>query len=71
MNEKILAIVARETGHANVTPATSFDQLGIDSLEFIHLLNTISEELRVTFAVSGIETVGDLLKGLDGTEVSD
>jgi len=63
--EKVLSIVSRETGAGKLTAETSIDSLGLDSLEFVSLLQEIEKELGKNpddEKVLGVETIGDLIK---------
>jgi acyl carrier protein len=64
MKALVLQIVCRETGSNDVTPTTSLDELGLDSLEFIDLLVTVSTETGVEIPQANyatINTVNDLI----------
>lgn len=64
----LTAIIARELEKSadSISASTTLEDLGIDSLEFIELLQAIEDEMgRVPdHAIAHIETVGDIVKYL-------
>jgi acyl carrier protein len=62
---ELLELIESETGKA-VTPETRIDELGIDSLEFVCLMQSIEEKFKAIPEVewSKLDTVGDILKAL-------
>lgn len=67
MNDRLIQLIEQETAKSGITLSTTLDDLGIDSLEFIQLLQTIETEGigRVPDSkIAHIETVGDLVKAL-------
>lgn len=72
MKEKIIWIIAREHNipPTDLGPATRFDMLEMDSLDFLCLLQVISEELfegkRLSNSeITKIETVGDAVAAFE------
>jgi acyl carrier protein len=69
MRDKVLAIVAQETGADPETlqDGTEIDSLGMDSLEFIHLMLEIRDQLAdiPDSALPAIVTVGDLVRAVE------
>jgi len=63
--EKIAAIIADHTGGdiSEITPETTFEALGVDSLDTVEMVMKLEEELEVELEMDGkFETVGDLVK---------
>ena len=63
--EKIAAIIADHTGGdvAEITAGTTFEELGVDSLDTVEMVMKLEEELGVEIEMEGkFETVGDLVK---------
>jgi acyl carrier protein len=62
--ELLISIIEAETGQ-KVSPETSIDTLGLDSLEFMQLLLAIENEAKIEIPESRIVelmTVGDIWK---------
>lgn len=64
----IMAIVKKILSHnldidpAEVTEDSTFDSLGIDSLDMVELICDVEEECGIEFGEpDGLETVGDLI----------
>ncbi len=50
----------------NVTEDSTFDDLGIDSLDMVELICDLEEKCNVDFGEpEGLETVGDLVEYID------
>lgn len=64
MIERIIAIVAKETDKqmSGISAETRLDSLGIDSLEFVCLMQVIQREIGDIPEAewAGLETVGDV-----------
>jgi len=63
--EKIAAIIADHTGGdaSEITEETTFEELGVDSLDTVEMVMKLEEELGVEIEIEGkFETVGDLVK---------
>ena len=63
--EKIAAIIADHTGGdvSEITAETTFEQLGVDSLDTVEMVMKLEEELGVELEMEGqFATVGDLVK---------
>ena len=63
--EKIAAIIAENTGGdaAEITQATTFEELGVDSLDTVEMVMKLEEDLGIELEMDGkFETVGDLVK---------
>jgi len=68
MLEKIESILREHRGDdsLNVTEATSFSDLGMDSLEMVELLMAMEDEFSVTLEPNpSMKTVGDLMKSIE------
>ncbi len=63
MREKLIALIESETGFKGAMDSTPIDALGIDSLDFICLLQMIRVELGPISndAATSAQTVGDLI----------
>ena len=61
--KQLLEIIEEETCTQNVTPDMTFEQLGMDSLDFICLINAICEKVGAITRAEAIKlkTVGDIL----------
>lgn len=69
--QRLQAIVARDykLDIEKVTPETSLDALGIDSLGVAEMLFNIEDEFQVSLPaepVQGLATVGDVARFIDG-----
>ena len=63
--EKIAAIIADHTGGdiSEITNATTFEELGVDSLDTVEMVMRLEEELGKELEMEEkFETVGDLVK---------
>ena len=63
--EKIAAIVADHIGGdvADITEATTFEELGVDSLDTVEMVMKLEEDLGVELEMEGqFATIGDLVK---------
>ena len=63
--EKIAAIIADHTGGdvSEITVATTFEELGVDSLDTVEMVMKLEEDLGVELEMEGkFETVGELVK---------
>ena len=66
--EKIAAIIAEHTGGdvSEITRDTTFESLGIDSLDTVEMVMQLEEDLGVELEMDGkFETVGDLVKFIE------
>ena len=66
--EKIAAIIADHTGGevSEITEKTTFEELGVDSLDTVEMVMRLEEELDAEFEMEGkFETVGDLVKFIE------
>jgi acyl carrier protein len=65
MREKLIALIERETG-VPVTETTLIENLGIDSLDFIALIQDIKYEIGPVSLdkATNANTVGDLLAAI-------
>lgn len=64
MLEKITAIFRdyKEDDALEISETTSFDELGLDSLDTVELIMRIEEEFGVTIEMAeNIKTIGDLM----------
>lgn len=64
MSQAILGIV-REYTHATLSPEARFDELGIDSLEFVQIITDVESALHIRIpneVLPKIRTVRDLLE---------
>lgn len=66
--EKVKQIIAEELGCENVSGETTLEDLGVDSLEFVSLMQAIGRELGEIPEEkwAQIETVGDIADLLNG-----
>lgn len=49
-----------------VTEESTFDSMGIDSLDMAELISTIEDELEIEFGEpEGLETIGDLVEYIE------
>ncbi|MCL2126086.1 MAG: phosphopantetheine-binding protein [Oscillospiraceae bacterium] len=63
--EKIAAIIADHTGSdiEQITESTTFEELGVDSLDTVEMVMKLEEELGVELEMDGkFDAVGDLVK---------
>jgi len=63
--EKITAIIADHTGGdaSEISRETTFEELGVDSLDTVEMVMKLEEELGVEIEMEGkFITVGDLVK---------
>ena len=63
--EKITAIIADHTGGdiSEITGETTFEELGVDSLDTVEMVMKLEEELGIELEMEGkFDTVGDLVK---------
>ena len=63
--EKIAAIIADHTGGdiAEISEATTFEELGVDSLDTVEMVMRLEEDIGIELELDGkFETVGDLVK---------
>lgn len=61
--DRLIKAVSDETGAQNVTAETRFDSLGIDSLDFIALIQTVEGLFNCRIADEdyvNLQTIGDL-----------
>lgn len=63
--ERLLSLIDRETGKA-ATLESTFDDLGLDSLDLVSLLQAVDEEFggNVLDKITDIHAVGDILKAI-------
>ena len=63
--EKIAAIIAEHTGGdvTEITEKTTFEELGVDSLDTVEMVMKLEEDLGVELEMEGqFITIGDLAK---------
>ena len=60
--QKVLAIVKEEICSNDITPETTFIELGVDSLDFLCIINRVRNEVGPIkdFMIGSIEKVIDL-----------
>lgn len=66
--EKVLEIMqeSRNVDPANVTPETTFTQLGLDSLDMVELVMAMEEKYGCALEMTAdVKTVGDVAQLLD------
>ena len=66
--EKIAEIIADHTGGevSEITRETTFEELGVDSLDTVEMVMRLEEELEVELEMEGkFETVDDLVKFIE------
>jgi acyl carrier protein len=63
LREKLIALIEEEVGATGVTESTLIEALGIDSLDFIALLQAIRADIGPISidAATSASTVGDLI----------
>ena len=69
VTEKIAEIIADHTGGdaAAITAATTFEELGVDSLDIVEMVMRFEEELGVELELEEqLATVGELAKFIEG-----
>jgi len=62
--EKVIQILVNYNGcdGSTITKETTFEQLGLDSLDTVELVMSIEEEFNVSIDMNeGIKTVGDIV----------
>ena len=67
--EKIAAVIADQTGSdvAEITEATTFEDLGVDSLDIVEMVMKFEEELGIELELEEkFESVGALAKFIEG-----
>jgi len=70
--EKIKVVIAEHIGGdaGDITEATTFDDLGVDSLDTVEMVMRLEEELGVELELEGrFSTVGELAKFIE-TKIS-
>ena len=70
IQEQIITMVARSKSldPATITPATTFDELQIDSLDKINLSFEVEELFKIEIpdaALNSLRTVGDVIAGVE------
>ena len=63
--EKIAEIIAEhiEADASDITAETTFEELGVDSLDTVEMVMRLEEELGIELEMDGnFETVGELVK---------
>jgi len=65
--EKVRSLLADQLGFDadSITEATTFEDLGADSLDLVELMMSLEEEFSISAAeeeLTGIKTVGDVVK---------
>ena len=66
--QKITEVIAEHTGGdaSEITEATTFEDLGVDSLDIVEMVMKLEEELEVTLEIEEkFETVGALAKFIE------
>jgi acyl carrier protein len=66
IDELLIPLIEQETGQS-VTEETSLSEMGLDSLEFVSLLQAISEKIQAIPETHWpmLNTVGDIAKVLE------
>lgn len=66
LREKLIALIESETGVANVTESTPIEALGVDSLDYISLIQTIRSDIGTVSIdkATSAQTVGDLMAAI-------
>lgn len=72
MREKLISIIERENDCTGVTESSTFESLGLDSLDFILIINEIRNEIGPISDADArkCETVGDLLRAIELDHIS-
>ena len=66
--EKIVAVIADQTGNdlSEINESTTFDELGVDSLDIVEMVMKFEEELGVELEMDEkFDTVGALTKFIE------
>lgn len=65
--EKVIAVVSRETGAENLQESTFLDSLGLDSLEFLSLMQAIEKDIAPIPDVEwiGLNTVHSIVQACE------
>ena len=59
----------KEDPNLVVTPETSFEDLGLDSLDTVELIMTVEDEFSVSIEPSEeLKTIGDLMKVIEAAQ---
>lgn len=66
LKQKLFALLERELGATSVSESTTLAALGVDSLEFVSIMQCISNEIKSIpeSKYYALDTVGDLLRVL-------
>jgi len=66
VREKLFLLLERELGAKNLDESTTLEAMGIDSLEFVSLMQCIGHEIKFIpeSKYHALNTVGDLLEAL-------
>ena len=67
--EKVAKLLAeyKEIDQADITPKSTFAELGLDSLDTVELVMNMEEEFGITIEMNeNIQTVGDLVAVIEG-----
>ena len=75
LEPKIIHLIAtsKALDPAAITPATTFDELNIDSLDKINLSFEVEELFSVTIpddSLNSLRTVGDVINGVRGLQAA-
>jgi acyl carrier protein len=71
LEQQVIAIIAKKkkADPGSITPATTFEQLGIDSLDAADLLFTFEDTFGIVIpddAAQSMRSVGQIVEGLRG-----
>lgn len=69
MEQKVLEVIQSDL-NIDVTPESTIESLGVDSLELLELIQSIEAATGKQIsdeAIAKIETVGDITKAVEGT----
>ena len=67
--EKVAKLLAeyKEIDQADITPKSTFAELGLDPLDTVELVMNMEEEFGITIEMNeNIQTVGDLVAVIEG-----
>lgn len=72
MREKLIALIEEQADFRPVTEETTFEEMGMDSLDFMLLIQDVRSEIGTITdeQVQKLNTVGDLLRVLNLAHLS-